>query len=66
MTTSLIVALIENALVAEFTSDMIPKFVYAKSYGPCGDEPGFGIKRWMRNECLEGYSDWSLQAVHVL
>ena len=59
------VALIANALVAGFTSDMIPKFVYAKSYGPCGDEPGFGMTRWMRNECLEGYSDWSLQAVHV-
>ena len=51
------VALIANALVAGFTSDMIPKFVYAKSYGPCGDEPGFGMTRWMRNECLEGYSD---------
>ena len=58
-------ALVTNAIVAASTSDMIPKFVYATGYGPCAGDNGYTLLRLMRNECLNGYSEWSLQPVHV-
>lgn len=55
--------MLSNALVAGLTSDMIPRSVYASSFGPCTDLPL--TQRLLKSDCYDGYDKWSMQATNI-
>jgi len=58
------IAVLTNALVAGYTSDIVPRVVYSLMYAQ-NCEHISPLLRPMKNECYKGYVDWSTQSVHI-